>query len=260
MKRPIGVFDSGIGGITVLDSLIDVLPNEDFIYVGDTLNCPYGVKTPAEIEQLVTNVTKYLLSQNVKAIVIACNTATANSKHLKSITNIPIIGVIEPTARKALEVTKNNKITVLATQATVNSKAYYNLLTQNNAQVHQLGCPEFVELVESGEITSEKSYAVVDQVLESLKGKDFDTVILGCTHFKLLTNQVKNVFKSCEVVNSGMPTALELYSILQKENLLETSNTPGKVIINTTKDANKMKQIISSWFKKEYDGVYEIVI
>ena len=124
MKRPIGVFDSGIGGITVLDSLIDLLPNEDFIYVGDTLNVPYGVKTPAQIEELVTNVTKYLLKQNVKAIVIACNTATANSKHLKNITDIPIIGVIEPTAKKAIEVTKRNKIAVLATQATVNSRAY----------------------------------------------------------------------------------------------------------------------------------------
>lgn len=257
MKRPIGVFDSGIGGITVLDSLIDLLPNEDFIYVGDTLNVPYGVKTPAQIEELVTNVTKYLLKQNVKAIVIACNTATANSKHLKNITDIPIIGVIEPTAKKAIEVTKRNKIAVLATQATVNSRAYYNLLTKANNETYQLGCPEFVELAEAGEINTIKSYSVVDEVLEPLKDKDFDTVILGCTHFKLLTNEVKYVFKDVNIVNSGEPTAEVLYKTLYNANLLNQSQEKGKVIINATKDANQMKEVIS-WFKKDYDGVYEI--
>ncbi|HPL55356.1 MAG TPA: aspartate/glutamate racemase family protein, partial [Bacilli bacterium] len=105
-NRPIGVFDSGIGGITVLSKLAEVLPCEDFIYVGDTLNCPYGIKTPEEIANLVTRVVRYLLSQDVKAIVIACNTATANSAHLKEFVKIPIVGVISPTAKYALKVSR----------------------------------------------------------------------------------------------------------------------------------------------------------
>lgn len=256
-KRPIGVFDSGIGGVTVLDSLIELLPNEDFIYIGDTLNCPYGVKTPTEIANLVTNVTKYLLKQDVKAIVIACNTATANSSHLKEITNIPIIGVIEPTALKALEVSQNNNIAVLSTQATLDSKSYYNLLKKDNNQIRPLACPEFVELVESGEIKTPTSFKVVDEKLTSLKNKNIDTFVMGCTHFGLLEEEILAAVGKVNIVECGKPTSELLFKILQDQNILNDKKEDGEVIINTTKDPEEMKNLIS-WFTKKYSGVFKV--
>lgn len=256
-RQPIGVFDSGIGGVTVLDSLIEVMPNEDFIYLGDTLNCPYGTKTPNEIANLVTNVTKYLLKQNVKAIVIACNTATANSAHLKDITNVPIIGVIEPTALKALEITQNRKIAVLSTQATLDSKSYYNLLKKDDTEIFPLACPEFVELVEAGQINTPSSFKVVDEKLQSVKDKNIDTFVMGCTHFGLLENEIISSVGNVKIVECGKPTSNLLYNILKEQNLLNDQKDKGKVIINTTKDPNEMQKLIS-WFSKKYLGVYKV--
>lgn len=256
-NRPIGVFDSGVGGLTVLDKLIDDFPNEDFIYVADTLNCPYGVKSPEDLRNIVTDVVKYLLSEDVKAIVIACNTATANSHHLSEVTNIPIIGVIEPTAQLAINTTKNKRVAVLATQATVDSKHYDKILEKENIDVFPLACPEFVILAESGELNTEKSYRVVDEKLADLKDKDIDTFVLGCTHFGLLENEIKKAVGEVNIIDSGLPTSNVLREVLLQENLLRDSNNKGKVTINTTKDPEELKEIIP-WFKKDYFGINKI--
>lgn len=256
-RQPIGVFDSGIGGVTVLDALIDALPHEDFIYLGDTLNCPYGTKPPHEIANLVSNVVRYLLKQNVKAIVIACNTATANSEHLKDITDIPIIGVIEPTALKALEVSKNKHIAVLSTQATLDSKSYLKILKNENTEIYSLACPEFVELVESGHIKTLTSFKVVNEKLQNLKDKNIDTFVMGCTHFGLLEKEILSAVGKVDIVECGKPTSETLYKILKENNLLNNQKYMGKVIINTTKDPKEMQHLIS-WFTKKYFGVYKV--
>ena len=151
---PIGVFDSGIGGLTVLYKLIEMFPNEDFVYVGDTLNLPYGTKTKEQLRTLVSNVSNYLNELPVKSIVIACNTATTNSGHLKETLDLPIIGVIEPTANYALNISEN--ILVLATNVTIDSNAYQDIINANkkdpNSKQFYVKCSDFVDAIESNEI------------------------------------------------------------------------------------------------------------
>ena len=254
-SKPIGVFDSGIGGLTVLDDLIEMFPNEDFIYVADTLNCPYGTRTKEDIENKVSDVANYLLSRDVKAIVIACNTATANSEHLKKITNVPIIGVIEPTANLASLSTKNKKIALLATSATIDSKKYQNLLTGIN--VYPVKCPEFVEVVENNQFNTDYSYELVKQKLIDLVDKDIDTVILGCTHFGLLSKEINNVFTNAILVSSGFATTKVLKRIMEDSNLMNEYNRTGVVEINTSGSKSDVQNQIN-WFKKNYVGVNEI--
>jgi glutamate racemase len=259
----IGVFDSGIGGLTVLSELIEQFPNEDFIYVGDTLNCPYGIKTKDEIASLVSRVATYLINQNVKAIVIACNTATANSGHLCKMTNIPIIGVIEPTAECAANATKNKKVAVLATNATIDSNCYQNLLTEkinsNNTKLYPVKCSEFVPAIESGQIENDYSFNLVKSKLQSLVNEGIDTVILGCTHFPLYRAEISSVLKNSNLITSGKPTGEYLKKVLMKNQLLNDQNINGKVIINTTGEPEKMKEQIS-WFSKKYQGINKIDI
>ena len=208
-NSPIGVFDSGVGGLTVTNSLIDLLPNENFVYLGDTKNCPYGPQTPEQIRGHVSNAAKFLVSKGVKAIVIACNTATAYSDHLKDEVDVPVIGVIAPTANAALKATKNNKIALLATQATVNSKNYHKILEPNGAEVFGQPCPSFVLLVEAGKAGTEESFKDAEVTLAPVKDSGVDTVILGCTHFPLVADEVKHVMGDVKLVESGVATAHE---------------------------------------------------
>ena len=182
---PIGVFDSGIGGLTVLYRLIQMFPNEDFVYVGDTLNLPYGTKSKEQLKKLVSNVSNYLYNLPVKSIVIACNTATTNSKHLKNTIDIPIIGVIEPTAKYALNISEN--ILVLATNVTIDSNEYQTIINQNkkdpNSKQFYLKCSDFVDAIENNEINTPYSYKLVADKLKDLKNEKIDVIICGCTHF-----------------------------------------------------------------------------
>jgi len=262
-NRPIGVFDSGIGGITVLSKLAEVLPCEDFIYVGDTLNCPYGIKTPEEIANLVTRVVRYLLSQDVKAIVIACNTATANSAHLKEFVKIPIVGVISPTAKYALKVSRNKNIAVLATNATIDSKSYQKLLDKkgifNRGKKYFVKCSEFVTAIEDKQFANDYSFKLVKDKLEFLADKNIDTVVLGCTHFGLYAQEISRVLPQAKLVDCGGPTSQLLKKIMKKEKIIADDFRTGTIRITTTGDPEQMKKQID-WFDKEYQGIFKVKI
>lgn len=255
-NNPIGVFDSGIGGINVLKSLVKKFPNEDFIYVADTLNCPYGTKSKEEIKNLVDRVSNYLINKKCKAIVIACNTATANANHLFELDDIAVLGVILPTANEALKNSK--KVAVLATDATINSGIYQEVLLNAKKEIYPVKCSLFVEPIEKGECGTKENYELVSKHLNQLKDKNIDTVILGCTHFALISNEVKKVFPKANLINSGEPTSEELYKILEKRNLL-SSNKKGKVYLKTTFAANALMNQIKI-FNLKYEYIEKIII
>ncbi|WP_349630346.1 glutamate racemase [Lentilactobacillus sp. Marseille-Q4993] len=210
-NRPIGVMDSGIGGLTVFDQLKKVLPSESFIYVGDQANLPYGEKTSEEVYQLTKRIADYFLTRNVKMMVIACNTATAAAAdRLKRELPIPVIGVIQPGAKASVKVTKNGNIGVIGTNGTVNSKSYERLILkeQQDANVFQLGCPDFVTIVEDGDAGTEKAREVVADQLKYFDDKNIDTLILGCTHFPIIEKEVTNAMPGVTLVDPGMATAI----------------------------------------------------
>ena len=258
---PIGVFDSGIGGLTVLNKLIDMFPNEDFVYVGDTINLPYGTKLKETLKMYVSDVSNYLEKIPVKSIVIACNTATANSHHLKDYIDIPIIGVIEPTAKAALKISEN--ILVLATNVTIESGEYKKVIDEykkdKNSKQYYIKASEFVEAIEANDINTSHSFKLVREKLEQVKNEKIDVIILGCTHFALFANEISAVFPNTTLLECATPTGEELGRRLQELDLARNDNNQGKTIINVTKMQDNFYDK-TKWFKHPYQGCYEIKI
>lgn len=253
---PIGVFDSGIGGLTVLYKLIEMFPNEDFVYVGDTLHLPYGTKSKEELKGLVSDVANYLADVPVKAIVIACNTATICSKHLYDTYDFPIVGVIEPTAKYALS--KGTNVLVLATNVTIDSMAYQNIFAELNTSPNKyfVKCSPFVDAIESGEVDTPFSHKLVRDTLKDYLDKQIDVIVCGCTHFGLYSKEFKELFPNAEIVECAYPTGKELYKELKEKNLLRDEHK-GKTIINLTLKENNFEEKIA-WFDKPYEYIKEI--
>jgi glutamate racemase len=253
-KKPIGVFDSGVGGLTVLEKIVKMYPGENFIYVADQGYCPYGTKTKEEIEQRVLTVGKYLLSRGVKAIVIACNTASLFKQSLQNITDIPVISVIEPTARLACQLTKTKKVAVLATNATIKNGKYQRILEENGMEVFPVPASQFVDIIESNEMNTEATLKTVTEKLAPLQNKGIDTVIHGCTHFGLLEFQMKKVLPDVTYVECGYPTSIILENVLQlsKDNVAK-----GSVEIYTTGKRNDFEAKIK-WFTIPHQPIQEL--
>ena len=254
---PIGVFDSGIGGLTVLDKLITMFPHEDFVYVGDTLNLPYGVKTKEELKKIVSRVSQYLYNLPVKAIVIACNTATANSHHLKDEIDIPVIGVIEPTAKRALEI--SNNILVCATNVTIDSHEYQDIINANvkdkNSHQYYLKCSDFVDAIEANIINTKESFSLVEKKFNDIKNEDIGVIVCGCTHFGLYEKEFKSIFPKAEILECAYPTGDRLKEELKARNLLQDDETKkGYVKISLTKAQDNFYEK-TKWFSHPYEGV-----
>jgi len=195
-KDPIGVFDSGVGGLTVVKELVKLLPFEDVVYFGDVGRTPYGGRSKDIIIQFTNQDVAFLLEQKVKFIICACNSASSVAlDETKKNYRIEIIGVIEPGAKAAIEKTKNNRIGVIGTQATINSNAYARIIHNINhdVKVFSLACPLFVPLVEEGYIDKKATYAIGRDYLQTMLDVDVDTLILGCTHYPLLKNVIAEV-------------------------------------------------------------------
>jgi len=219
----IGVFDSGIGGLTVLQKIIELLPKENTIYLGDTARAPYGTKSVETVLRYSFENSEFLVEKGVKLLVVACNTSTAIAlDRLRSSLEVPVIGVIEPGATKALDVTKNKKIGVIGTEATIQSGAYTKALRAKDlkVEVYSRACPLFVPLVEEGWTDNAVVEMTVKVYLGSLKQSGIDTLILGCTHYPLLKKAVRKFLgHTVCLVDSAEEIAKEVGSVLKKDSL-----------------------------------------
>jgi len=217
-NRPIGIFDSGVGGLTVVKEVIEELPNEKIIYFGDTARVPYGSKSKDTVTKFSKQIIRYLLTKNVKAIIIACNTASSNSlEEVQKEFDIPIIGVVEPGVSMACKATKSNKVGIIGTESTIRSSAYNKMIKEQNENISVIGkaCPLFVPLVEEGWFEEDVTLQIVTKYLNIFKKQTIDTLVLGCTHYPLIANVIqKAIGNEVTLVNPAKECSKALKRIL----------------------------------------------
>jgi len=227
-SAPIGIFDSGVGGLTVARAIIDQLPGESILYLGDTARGPYGVRPLAEVRSFALEIMDQLVVAGVKAIVIACNTASAAMlRDARERYQIPVIEVIQPAVRRAVSATRSGKVGVIGTNATIDSKAYLDAFAAApQLKINSMACPLFVEYVEAGKTSGEEITKIAQQYLAQMKTEQIDTLVLGCTHYPLLTGVISYVMgNDVTLVSSAEETAKDLYRTLVESNLLNDGQT-----------------------------------
>jgi glutamate racemase len=229
---PIGIFDSGVGGLTVARAIIDQLPNESIIYVGDTANTPYGPKSIPEVRELALAVMDRLVDEGVKLLVIACNSASAavlrDARERYTVgRGIPVVEVIQPAVRRAVAATRNRHVGVIGTNATITSKAYDDAFAAAvDLEISSVACPSFVEFVEKGITSGPELMAEAERYLAPIKAAGVDTLVLGCTHYPLLTGAISYVMgENVTLVSSAEETAKDVYRTLVAHNLLRTETS-----------------------------------
>jgi glutamate racemase len=250
-EGPIGVFDSGLGGLTVLQALADLLPHEDLLYLGDTARYPYGDRTTDELLRYSVQITDLLVDAGAKMIVVACNSATAAAlPHLQAETDVPVIGVVEPGLRAAAAVTEStHRTVVVGTRMTATSGVYERAAAELRPPliVDVLACPGFVELVEEGETTGPRATSVVRERLAPLLAADAvptDTLVLGCTHYPLLARVISDVVgRDVTLVSSADETAFEVRDLLQRTGWLSRRTRPGRRTYLTTGDPGRFREL-----------------
>ena len=254
-KLPIGVFDSGLGGLTALAELKRLLPNEDIIYFGDNARIPYGTKSPEVISKFALQDTRFLLSKGVKAILVACGTVSSNClAEVAETAKIPVVGVINSSAERAAEIAKsgNGRVLVLGTSATVNSRAYEKALSEKGiTEIYSRACPMFVPLVESWHPDSEDAAtnAIVSEYLSDFSENNPDSAILGCTHYPLLAEIIQKYLPETQLVSSGECAANEIKEILEKQDLLNEKG--GKIEFYTSGGADLFRENASMFLRRE---------
>ena len=245
-NRAIGIFDSGMGGITVLSQLIKELPKEKFLYLADTKNFPYGGKSKEEILALTKNNIEILINRQVKMIVIACGTATSQAiEVLKEKFDIPIIGIIEPTV-KYIKNQKFDKVGVIATEGTIKNGAWERKLKDEipNIQVVNKACPMLATIAEEGKAKSKEGRKVIKEYMIPFKEKRVNKIILGCTHFPIYEQIIREELEyDVELINTGKFVSLELEQILKKNNLENDNFNKGNIIIDLTKQEEQFNVI-----------------
>ncbi len=246
-RNAIGVFDSGLGGLTVVKELMRQLPYEDIVYFGDTARVPYGSKSKESIIRFSIENTATLLKYNVKMVVVACNSSTGYA--LPTLTEsfrLPIVGVIRPGAYKAVQVTKNNRVGVIATSATINSQEYTKTLKslKSIVEVYDQACPLFVPLVEEGWFNKEITFRVAKEYLGKLKKAKVDTLILGCTHYPLLKSVLKKVMgHSVHLIDSAQEVAGEVKKLLTERELNRPGQQKGRLRLLVSDEPQRFTQI-----------------
>jgi len=231
-SRPIGVFDSGVGGLTVVGKIGEMLPNEDLVYFGDTARVPYGTKSAETVTKFSVENVEFLMTHDVKLVIVACNTASSLSlKFLKRCFRVPVIGVIEPGAKEASSVTRNDRIGVIGTHATAASGAYEKAIRKIGSRysVFTQACPLFVPLVEEGWADEDVTETIARAYLKPLKARAVDTLILGCTHYPILKNVLNKVMgRGVVLVDSAREVAKEARDILDANGLLIGARRKGR--------------------------------
>lgn len=248
--RPIGVFDSGFGGLTVARAVIDVMPFEDVVYIGDTGRYPYGPRPLADVRRFVEQIgEKLVLEHGVKLVVVACNTAAAAGLDgLQDAWAVPVLSVIEPGVRAALRATVSGRVGMIGTVGTVASGAYQRAVTalddSRRVQLTCAACPGFVEFVERGEIDSDQVYVLAERLLAPVREAKVDTLLLGCTHYPFLARTISDVMgRDVVLVGSADETAFELRSLLEASELQTCSDSPGRHIWISSGDVSSFRSL-----------------
>ena len=255
MKNPIGIFDSGIGGISILEKLKQLLPNENFIYLADNRNCPYGSKSKKEIISLSKKNCEKLIELNCKIIIIACNTSTTNSiKKLREIIAIPIIG-IEPGLKPAIHYTKTKNIGILATEKTLGSKLFFETLNQNridDIHIHEQIGYELVNLIEEDSHSKQNLQKILEKYLVPMINKNIDCLLLGCTHYNHIKDIIEEIIPvDIEIVDTIAPVNKRVLNILKSNNILNKSTNK-----RTIKIFYNGKKLSNNYLDQEYDLKY----
>lgn len=258
-KRPIGVFDSGVGGLTVLKELKKALPNEWFIYVGDTARVPYGTKSPETIIRFASSVIRFLLGHDVKLVVIACNTTSAvGLPALQELFDLPLIGVLKPGALAAVRATRTRKIGVIGTEATISSGAYEKEIKglAPDVEVFSRSCPLFVPLVEEGWIEDEVTRIVASRYLKGLKDFGIDVLLLGCTHYPPLRDVIRGVMgEGVALVDSAKATASQVQDFLISNGLTAGEGGVPRVEFFVTDMPERFKMVGRSIMEEDIGDV-----
>lgn len=266
-SRPIGIFDSGVGGLTVAREIMSQMPNERVVYFGDTARVPYGSKSRDTILRYSRQIIRFLKTQQVKAIVIACNTASALAlDEIRHELDLPVIGVVEPGAKAATKATQNQKIGVIGTEATIRSQIYTQIINRDfpSMEILSKACPLFVPLVEEGWLEDPVTVQVASRYLEEFKHSDIDTLLLGCTHYPLLQPLIGQLMgDTVTLVNPAVETAIALHRLLEEQHLI--SHTAMAVPTNQHRfyvsDAEeKFKNFANSILPLDIESIHQINI
>ncbi len=254
-NNSIGIFDSGVGGLTVVKEIINLLPDEKLVYLGDTARVPYGIKSKNTVIKYAKSNANFLLSRGIKILVVACNTASAYSLDiLKEELSIPVIGVIEPGANKAASTTKNGKIAVIGTPSTIRSEAYSKAINDINPdlKVFSKACPLFVPLAEEGWHSGDITKKIIESYIEDILKEDIDVMILGCTHYPLLKSAIKEVAgDKVQLIDSAEETAREISNNINSDN----SNEHGDNEFYLTDVSESFIRIAGNFLGKELSEV-----
>ena len=263
---PIGIFDSGVGGLSVLRAVRERLPRENIIYLGDTARVPYGTKSRSTVERYAVEDAAFLIHKGVKVIIIACNTASALARErLRSEFEIPFLSVIGPGVRAAAKATKSNRIGVIATEATIGSDAYAKgireIFGNESVEIFSGACPLFVPLVEEGETDSPITKSVAEKYLAPLREQNIDTLVLGCTHYPLLKKVIAETIGSeVNLIDSGAATAIEMADLLAQQNLLNSQTENGKCEFYVTDSAQRFNRIAERFLGHKLDYIEAVEV
>jgi len=259
--RPIGIFDSGLGGLTVARAVMEVLPHESVVYFGDTARFPYGPRPLEETRAFAVEIARYLVGRDAKIVVIACNTATAAAlDDVAAAVDVPVIGVIEPAVRAAMKATRTGRVGMIGTDATVASGSYDRVLRsldpRGEIQLVAQACPQFVEFVERGDTTSPELLRLADSYLTLLRVADIDTLILGCTHYPLLRAAIRSVLgEDVTIVSSAEETAVAVYETLRSADALRDATTPPQHAFESSGDTAKFATLLTLFSRPEFHDV-----
>jgi len=258
-QAPIGIFDSGVGGLTVVRAIERRLPNESLIYLGDTARIPYGVRSPATVERYALECAAFIQAKGVKAIVIACNTASAlAANYLRSQCTVPVIGVIRPGSRRAVEQTRNGHIGVIATEATVASGAYERamLAMRSGLEITSRACPLFVPLAEEGWLSHPVTFQVAEEYLAELRSSGVDTLVLGCTHYPILRPVIERTLgDQIRYVDSGEAVAETLAEMLEADGLAGEGGAPRTDKFYVTDSAVRFRRVAELFLGRPLESV-----
>jgi glutamate racemase len=261
-EKPIGVFDSGIGGLTVVKRIASALPTEDIVYFGDTARVPYGSKSNSTVIEYSIQDAKFLINKNVKAIVVACNTSSSVAiEELKKKFHLPVIGMIEPGARFAISSTRNGRIGVIGTRATIKNKAYSLEIKKLNpdVEVFEKACPLFVPLAEEGWITHKAAYDIAGEYLKEFKNLEIDTLVLGCTHYPILAKVIQDVIgENVKLVDSGIASAEVVKNELDRYDLHTNKFSMGNQQFYVSDIPLKFKEVAGLFLGKEITDVTKV--